>query len=172
MQFTFAIIAAALAGLSVASPVASNERRYVPGACGVHVTQWQKNENGVGGAYQYDVNIKDAVGASVGGASRLAIGDYQSSTVFSQLPYGLVITSGAVDSDPVSFAYAGYLFSSSSGCSTGGYENGNRESEWISLIDDSSVPGPPALLSFRLYHDLAVQAWQATHMLLDCGFSC
>ncbi|KAI0101021.1 hypothetical protein GGR51DRAFT_575141 [Nemania sp. FL0031] len=127
MQFTIATLATALIGLSAASPVTSNERRYVSGACGIHVTQWQKNENGVGAAYQYDVIIKDAIGESVGGASRLAIGDFQASTVFSQLPYGLVITSGAVDSDPVGFAYAGYQFSSSVGCSTGAYDGGNRE---------------------------------------------
>ncbi|KAI0448888.1 hypothetical protein F5B21DRAFT_79788 [Xylaria acuta] len=131
MQFTIAIIATALAGLSAASPVASpatsNSRRFVPGQCGVHVTQWQKNENGVGADYQYDVTIVDAVGQGVGGAVRLSVPDYQSGDVYSQLPYTLVITSGAVDSDPVQFAYAGYVFSSSAGCSTGGYENGNRD---------------------------------------------
>ncbi|KAH8165071.1 hypothetical protein CIB48_g3210 [Xylaria polymorpha] len=131
MQFTIAMIAGALAGLAAASPVASpgnsNLRRYVPGACGIHVTQWQKNENGVGGDYQYDIQIFDAVGEGIGGASRLDVADYQSGGVYSQLPYTLVVTSGAVDSDPVGFAYAGYVFSSSSGCSTGSYDGGNRE---------------------------------------------
>ncbi|RYC63563.1 hypothetical protein CHU98_g2619 [Xylaria longipes] len=133
MQFTIAIIASAFASLAAASPVASpvnsNMRRYVAGNCGVHVTQWQKNENGVGGDYQYDLSIVDAVGDGIGGAVRLDVPDYQSRDVYSQLPYALVVTSGAVDSDPVQFAYAGYVFSTSSGCSAGGYENGNRESE-------------------------------------------
>ncbi|KAK5625961.1 hypothetical protein RRF57_001677 [Xylaria bambusicola] len=133
MQTTTVIVAIALSGCSIASPVLEGRSvtapRYVGGACGVHVTQWQKNENGVGSAYQYDITIKDAIGAIVGGASRIAIPDYQSKFIGSQLPYGLIVTSGAVDSDPVQFAYAGYIFSSSSGCGTGGYGDGNRDSK-------------------------------------------
>ncbi|KAI0436733.1 hypothetical protein F4803DRAFT_572005 [Xylaria telfairii] len=131
MQFTVAIIASALAGLAAASPVSSpantNVRRYVPGQCGIHVTQWQKNENGVGGDYQYDIQIFDAIGEGIGGASRLAIPDYHSGDLYSQLPYTLVVTSGGVDNDPVGFAYAGYVFTSYSGCRAGPYDSGNRD---------------------------------------------
>ncbi|TGJ81380.1 hypothetical protein E0Z10_g7384 [Xylaria hypoxylon] len=131
MQLNIAMIAAALAGLSATSPVPSNTRRYAPGKCYMHVTQWQKNENGVGSDYQYDVRLKDAILGPIGGVNRLAVPYSESRRVVggkdSELPYDMIITSGAVDKNPVQFAYAGQYFSSSKGCSTGGYENGNRD---------------------------------------------
>ncbi|KAJ2978490.1 hypothetical protein NUW58_g7476 [Xylaria curta] len=130
MQLITVIIATTLAGLSAASP-AVLDTRYVPGSCGVHVTQWQKNENGVGADYQFDVYIKDAIGTQIGGASRLAIPTYVTKDVSSDLPNPLRITAGAVDGDPVQFEYNGYHFSSSAGCSTGKYDGGNRDSEYI-----------------------------------------
>ncbi|KAI1123375.1 hypothetical protein F5Y10DRAFT_251978 [Nemania abortiva] len=128
MQNHIAIISLALASFSYGSPTSVSNPEFVPGVCSIHVTQWQKNENGVGGAYQFDVRVMDAVGAIVGGTNRLTIEDFKSADVTtSGLPYTIVITVGAVDSDPVQFAYAGYQFSSSRGCSTGGYGDGNRE---------------------------------------------
>ncbi|TRX98102.1 hypothetical protein FHL15_000747 [Xylaria flabelliformis] len=127
MQTYIATISLALAGFSYGSPTSVSNRRFVSGGCNVHVTQWQKNENGVGGAYQFDVRVTDAIGAIIGGANRLTIGDFTSADVASQLPYLVVISAGAVDEDPVQFAYAGSQFSSSHGCSTGGYEDGNRD---------------------------------------------
>ncbi|RYP81686.1 hypothetical protein DL769_001918 [Monosporascus sp. CRB-8-3] len=125
MQFSITFITAAIAGLSTAAPTL--EERYVPGACGIHVTQYQKNQGGVGSEYKFTVTIKDAVDDIIGGIRDQAIADFQSTTVFSELPHSLVITVGSVDDDPVRFAYAGHIFSSSTGCSIGGYENGNRE---------------------------------------------
>ncbi|KAI2629217.1 hypothetical protein GGS26DRAFT_591886 [Hypomontagnella submonticulosa] len=125
MQFKTAFIAATLAGLTFAVP--TTEKRYSGGQCGIHVTQYQKNENGVGSAYQFTVQIKDAIGDIIGGVDRQAIADRSSFGISSQLPAVLIVTAGSVDSDPVSFAYNGQSWSSSSGCSTGGYENGNRE---------------------------------------------
>ncbi|XXG99308.1 hypothetical protein Hte_005645 [Hypoxylon texense] len=125
MQFTTALLAAALAGLSLAVPAA--EKRYVAGQCGIHVTQYQKNEGGVGSEYQFTVQIKDAVGAILGGVNGQAVADHSTFSIDSELPATLDLTAGAVDSDPVTFGYNGQAFSSSDGCSTGGYENGNRE---------------------------------------------
>ncbi len=127
MQTYIAIISLTLAGFSYGSPTSVSNQRFVSGGCNVHVTQWQKNENGVGGAYQFDVRITDAIGAIIGGANRLTIEDFKSADVASDLPYFVVISAGAVDGDPVQFAYAGRQFSSSQGCSTGGYEDGNRD---------------------------------------------
>ena len=128
MKFTTAFIAAALAGLSTASPTApAAEKRYVGGQCGIHVVQYQKNENGVGGQYQFDVQIKDGVGAILGGVRGKAVADRSSIGITSQLPKVLILTAGSVDSDPVSFAYNGQTWSSSSGCSTGRYDSGNRD---------------------------------------------
>ncbi|KAI1367674.1 hypothetical protein F5Y08DRAFT_336464 [Xylaria arbuscula] len=132
MQTTIVTIAAALSSYSMASPVLAGRSAVAPrdvkGACGVHVTQWQKHENGVGSNYKYDITIKDAIGAIIGGVSHEPIADYTAHDITSDvLPYTLGVTSGGIDSDPVIFAYRGYHFSSSSGCSTGGYGGGNRD---------------------------------------------
>ena len=134
MQFTTTLITmtAAFIGLSAAAPApaAALEERFVPGQCGVHVTQFQKNQNGVGADYKFEVIIKDAVGAIIGGDSGLVIPDFGSAPVSNEvggLPNQLVLTVGSVDADPVQFSYNGATFSSSNGCSTGGYENGDRE---------------------------------------------
>ncbi|KAI0490396.1 hypothetical protein F4859DRAFT_508196 [Xylaria cf. heliscus] len=127
MQPYIAIASLALAGLSYGSPTSPNNRRFVSGNCGIHVTQWQRGENGVGDAYEFDVRIVDAIGAIIGGTNRLAIDNFSSASLASELPYVLVISAGSTDSDPVEFAYAGYHFSSSNGCGTGGYGDGNRD---------------------------------------------
>ncbi|KAK7753698.1 hypothetical protein SLS62_004321 [Diatrype stigma] len=135
MQFTITALTAAaamtmtMAGLSAAAP-ATLEERFASGACGIHVNQWQKNENGVGGQYQFEVVIRDALSNIVGGTSkgdRLSIADLSSASLPSALPYQLVISVGAVDSDPVQFSYAGQTWSSSRGCSTGAYDSGKRQ---------------------------------------------
>lgn len=119
---------AALFGLSHAAPSPSpDDNDYIPGNCGVHVTQWQKNENGVEGDYQFDFKIADGGGNTAGQRTGVAIPDYQSTSVPSFLPYLLTVGVGAVDSDPLQFAYAGQKFSSSDGCSTGKYDGGKRE---------------------------------------------
>ncbi|KAI0970409.1 hypothetical protein F4678DRAFT_138725 [Xylaria arbuscula] len=128
MQTYLAILSLTLAGLSSGSPTSVNNRRFSSGSCGIHVTQYQKNENGVGGAYKFDVRIVDAIGAIIGGVSGLAIEDFSSGDVTSQLPDVLVISTGTADNDAVRLDYAGSHFSSSSQeCSTGGYEDGNRD---------------------------------------------
>lgn len=64
------------ADLVTAAPASSPnqvEKRYVPGQCGVHVTQYQRNEDGAGGDYTFDVRIYDAIQATIGGTNDLAI---------------------------------------------------------------------------------------------------
>ena len=129
MQFTSTLItitSAVLAGLSTAAP-ANSAGDFVPGRCGIHVTQWQKNENGVGADYQFDVVVNDGVGNGVGGVSRLAVPDFETRSFTSGLNGDISITAGAVDADSVKFVYEGFTFSSANGCATGGYEDGNRE---------------------------------------------
>lgn len=125
MQFSTAFALAAFSGFSIAALALKD--RYIKGQCGVHVTQYQKNENGVGADYKFDVRILDAGGNTIGLDIGHAIPNFQSAAIASALDYLLIVTAGSVDQDPVQFAYAGYTFSSSSGCSTGGYEDGNRE---------------------------------------------
>lgn len=102
--------------------------RYNKGWCGLHITQHQKNEDGTGANYKYDVRIYDAIQAVMGGANGLDIPGYQSATVDSQLPYGVVMTSGALDADPIGLAYAGETWTTNSSpqCSVGKYDNGKR----------------------------------------------
>lgn len=128
MHFTTAICSLALVlPLALAQP--TNLRpRYDAGWCGLHVTQWQKNENGVGGDYQFDLAIKDANGNDIGGVSRLPIGG--TGSVSSQLPYTVDIQAGQVDDDPITFHYSGQTFSTSDGqCSVGAYDSGNRQGD-------------------------------------------
>ncbi|KAI0121951.1 hypothetical protein F4814DRAFT_445902 [Daldinia grandis] len=125
MQFSTILSIAAFAGLSIAAP--AQEKRYIGGQCGVHVVQYQKNENGVGADYKFDIRIVDAGSTTIGLDNGHTIPDFQSASISSELPYQLIVTVGSADADAVQFAYAGYTFSSSTGCSTGKYDSGNRE---------------------------------------------
>ena len=120
------------AGPGARAAAAAIEKRYVTGQCGVHITQYQKNE-GPGGdtsKYRFDVTIKDAAGGVIGGVQTATIDDGGSLAVSSELPYQFIVSVGNVDEDSVSFAYAGQSFSSSSGqCGFGGYEDGNRDGD-------------------------------------------
>ncbi len=108
-----------MASLAVASP-ALNRRSW----CGVHVTQYQKNENGVGGTYEFDATLKDQNGTPIGSVSRQPT----PADVTSSLPYVLIITAGNVDSDPVRFDYADQHWASDgSQCSVGAYDSGSRQ---------------------------------------------
>jgi len=112
---------------SIALALASSALgEFTGGNCGVHITQWQKNENGVGGDYQYDVRLYDAVQVAEGGANRLAVADFACGGVDSALPLVFEVCSGSVDSDPITFHYGGDTFDSHS-CSVGGYDSGKRQ---------------------------------------------
>ena len=78
---------------------------YVPGFCEVHVVQYQKNEAKVNPnpSYKFDINVQDNALFQIG---QLLFADGPEGVgieVDSQLPYVLIVTAGAVDSDPVSF---------------------------------------------------------------------
>lgn len=106
---------------------------YLPGNCGVHVTQYQKNEgpnaaNGAGGTsnYRFDITIFDDNQIQIG---QVLLADAPGGVgvdVDSKLPLVLVVTSEQVDSDPVQFAYGGQSWDSNSQCSVGGYDSGSR----------------------------------------------
>lgn len=108
-----------MASFAVASPTL-NRRDW----CGVHVTQYQKNQNGVGGTYEFSASLKNQAGSVIGSVDHAT----SPADVTSSLPYVLIITGGNVDSDPVSFDYAGQHWDSNSGqCSVGGYDSGSRQ---------------------------------------------
>lgn len=135
MKFTTALIAMAIATLTptLAAPTAeANQpaKRYVSGWCGLHITQHQKNENGVGGDYTFDVRIKDSIQAEIGGTNGLAIPSLQTRSLASELPYTLDITAGSLDVDPITFGYAGQRWDTGSGqCDLGPYVAGSRQGD-------------------------------------------
>lgn len=103
----------------------------------MHVVQWQRNEDGVGGDYAFDVLIYDADKNEIGLVSEASIDPKMKSLVVdSNLPYTVDITASGGDDDPVQFVYAGQSWDSNdrmnyrSDMGTGlenGYENGKRE---------------------------------------------
>lgn len=128
MHFTTAVSSLALVlPLALTQPTASLKARFAGGQCGLHITQHQKNEDGVGADYKYDLRIIDSIGVTIGGANGLDIADYQSSDVASQLPATVTIYSGGIDADAIRFAYNGQSWDTGSGqCKIGGYDGGSR----------------------------------------------
>lgn len=116
--------------LASARPTESLAPRFVGGSCAFHIVQHQKNEYGVGADYQYDVRIFDSIQAIIGGENALAIPNLKTASVTSELPFTLDITSGLIDADPITFAYAGQNFNTdSSQCSIGDYDSGKRQAD-------------------------------------------
>lgn len=137
MQITKLAILAALSLQASALPSpgavkSSLTKRYVPGWCGLHVTQFQRNE-GPGAdtsVYRLTIELKDANGADIGGVSVAEAPSGVGVDISSALPYIFIATAGYVDSDPVTFAYAGQNFDSATGqCSMGGYQGGSRQGD-------------------------------------------
>ncbi|KAF2679415.1 hypothetical protein K458DRAFT_314286, partial [Lentithecium fluviatile CBS 122367] len=85
-----------------------NEKGYAPGWCGVHVKQYQKPKPSKD-QYAFEVTINDANEG--------------------KLPYKVDIYTGAIDTDPVRFAYAGQTWDSNnqSRCSVEAYDNNVRQ---------------------------------------------
>ena len=108
-------------------------KRYAPGWCGVHVTQYQKNKgasNSPSGnsEYRLDVALKDALQDAVGGVTLLSLPGGTFSDIDSQLPNAFGVEVGAIDTEPVRFQYAGQAWDSNSAqCSVGGYDSGSRQ---------------------------------------------
>ena len=107
-------------------------KRYASGWCGVHVTQYQKNEGPSNSAsgnseYRLDVTLKDALQDVVGGVNLLSLPGGTFSGIDSQLPNVFEVEVGANDAEPVDFQYAGQAWDSNSAqCSVGGYDSGSR----------------------------------------------
>lgn len=118
MYSTIFLSALLMASSAVASPTLNRRD-----GCRVHVTQFQRNENGVGGTYELSITMVDALGTTIASLNHATT----PVDVTSALPYALIVTTGNGDSDPVSFDYAGQHWDSNSGqCSVGAYGSGSR----------------------------------------------
>lgn len=104
------------------------------GWCGVHVTQYQKNE-GPGMSpehYRFSVNIKDADGNPIGEHDLVPIVDDESADFGSLLPYQFVIDAPDVDEDAIWMHYKNQHFTSNDQehhCDFGAYDGGKREGD-------------------------------------------
>lgn len=106
-------------------------KRFASGWCGVHVTQYQRNEGPTNGGgnndYRLTVTLYDALQDSIGGVTLLDAAGGTFEGVDSQLPYVFDVEVGATDPQPVRFQYNGQAWSSADGqCSVGGYDSGSR----------------------------------------------
>lgn len=126
---TTAIITAALALTASAAP--SMEKRYAHGYCGVHITQFQKNEGGGDTSeYRLSVELYDSNKAPLNGINAAPVADGASLDLDSPLPAVFITTVGHVDSDTLAFAYNGQNFNSASKqCHFGGYQGGSRQGD-------------------------------------------
>lgn len=112
---------------------------YAPGWCGVHVTQYQKNEGPVNAKrdttadYRFDVFIYDSAGTLVGEADLLDIPSGSSASVIgSVLPQAFSITAPNVDGDAVYMTYGDQNWGSNDQdhqCNFGSYDSGNRDGD-------------------------------------------
>lgn len=108
------------------------DKRYVTGWCGVHITQYQKNEGPVGSdgsnsEYRVDVSLYDAAQDPIGGTSLLSLPGGTYKDIDSQLPYTFDVLVGGTDSQPIRFQYGGQAWTSADGqCGVGDYDSGSR----------------------------------------------
>ena len=120
-----------------------NAAGYSPGWCGVHVTQYQKNEGAGKDPSQYrltvtiadgeGINVNVPEGAAPGQNTYVQAPDKQWVQMTSRLPSSLSVKAGPTDNDPVWFSYPGNTDWSSKDqahhCNFGSYDSGKREGD-------------------------------------------
>ena len=117
---------------------------YAAGWCGIHVTQYQRNEpdgpNKGNSEYLFDVTIKDAKGSPMtirncngcGTTISIVAPNGVPQTIESELPYKLQLTAGPEDESAVLFHYNDQDWGSNDQAhhsDFGAYDNGKREGD-------------------------------------------
>ena len=111
---------------------------YAPGWCSMHIVQYQRDEDGVGGVYNFDVTLYDANDEEIGGVHNTPVdGTTFKLNVDSALPNVMVIYAPGPDSDPLTFSYGSQTWKgndASHQCNIGtgpdnGYQDGNRDGD-------------------------------------------
>ena len=103
---------------------------YRPGWCVMHVTQFQRNENGIGDQFAFDVIMTDADTKAIGQIDKQPVDPMTHSIgMDSNLPAVMIITADGGDDDPIKFAYNGESFDSNDAthCQMGAYDSGSRQ---------------------------------------------
>ncbi|KAF2281228.1 uncharacterized protein EI97DRAFT_463594 [Westerdykella ornata] len=109
----------------------TNEKGYAPGQCGIHVTHYQKPDP-VKDSYSLEIKLFDNNEVEIGASGRVG----PNYSLGSKLPYTVEVRTGAVDADPVRFAYAGFEWDSNSpNCKTGAYDSGDRDMDCVFHCD-------------------------------------
>ena len=107
---------------------------FDPGWCGVHITQYQKNE-GPGfnmENYRFDITLYDGDQELVGEQDLLSIPSGQTNQVGSTLPYTFGVTAPDTDDEAVYMSYNGQSWGSNDQdhhCSFGAYDSGARSGD-------------------------------------------
>lgn len=125
----------------------TNSAGYSPGWCGIHIEQYQKNEDDENPTSDYEVSIliKDAAGNQIGQATKQDAS--KPLYVQSKLPHNLIVQLGNVDSDPIFFWYADQYWltndNSAHDCKLGGFDSGNRQGD-CGFTCSNPTNSPPA----------------------------
>ena len=113
---------------------------YTPGWCGIHVVQYQKNEdsgpNAGGPDYMLEVTVFDGAGKNImigtDSSSRFVALNGQAQNVLTQLPAFVTFTVGGVDDDPVWFGFKDQSWNSNDQehhSDFGKYDGGSRQGD-------------------------------------------
>lgn len=114
---------------------------YVPGTCSIHVVQYQKDEKNLNplSDYQLEVTVYDGAKNTIGDIAKES-SEEPLLIVNSELPYNIIVATGAVDEDAVCFWYSDQWWCSNDQahhCDFGPYNDGLRTGDC-----DFSCPAP------------------------------
>ncbi|KAL8727518.1 MAG: hypothetical protein Q9166_005989 [cf. Caloplaca sp. 2 TL-2023] len=108
----------------------SGGSNYTPGWCGVHVTQYQKeNPSDPSSHYHLDVTLYDGAQKEIGKVTNQDAPAGESVGITNALPWVFIVTARNVDNDAVRFEYADQSWKSNNQkhhCKFGDYKDGNR----------------------------------------------
>jgi len=97
------------------------------GQCGFHVVQYQKPDPSRD-PYRFTLIVKGPYGEELGRVDKAEGRPGTPIKVKSKLPDAIEIIAGNIDDDPITFSYRGQQWNTNDNrCSTGGYEDGDRE---------------------------------------------
>lgn len=119
-------------GFGIMSDTIVHTSTYAPGWCTMHITQFQRNEDGIGANFAFSVLMYDAKGTAIGQVTQQPVDSTSRALdMDSNLPYVLVINTGGADTSPLNFMYAGETWTDGDAthCKFGDYSGGSRQGD-------------------------------------------